>query len=252
MYKYQTIADDTDINLTISGRECGILRLMRINLLKRLESSVFSFRLTVERIMTLLRKTIEEIDEYERHGNVAPLELTTMDAAGLDGEELDNDTFAYGGKVRVDICDMDYTSWKRVLSKDLEILSGLAAETSEITPQHDLKLQTLLAAIDDKIERPINDGNKKILIFTAFADTAQYLYENVSRYVKKKYNINAAMITGSVDGRTTIPKLNADFNTVLTCFSPLSKEKRLLMPNDDSAIDIRGTKPSRLRLPDQL
>lgn len=238
MYKYQTIADDTDINLTISGRECGILRLMRINLLKRLESSVFSFRLTVERIMTLLRKTIEEIDEYERHGNVAPLELTTMDAAGLDGEELDNDTFAYGGKVRVDICDMDYTSWKRVLSKDLEILSGLAAETSEITPQHDLKLQTLLAAIDDKIERPINDGNKKILIFTAFADTAQYLYENVSRYVKKKYNINAAMITGSVDGRTTIPKLNADFNTVLTCFSPLSKEKRLLMPNDDSAIDI--------------
>ena len=84
--------------------------------------------------------------------------------------------------------------------------------------------------IDNKITHPINEGNKKLIIFTAFTDTAGYLYDNVSRYVKDKYGLNTAMVSGTVEGRTTCPKLRADLNTVLTCFSPISKDKELLMP----------------------
>jgi hypothetical protein len=94
---------------------------------------------------------------------------------------------------------------------------------SDITPEHDNKLQTLFAIIRQKIEHPINTGNKKILVFSAFADTVSYLYDQVNVYVKNAFNLNTAMITGTIDGRTTVPKLKTDFNSVLTAFSPLSK-----------------------------
>ena len=107
----------------------------------------------------------------------------------------------------------------------------------DITPEHDLKLQELLKMIDNKLKHPINEGNKKVIIFTAFADTAEYIYDNVSTYVKEQYGLNTAMVSGSVEGRTTCPKLKSDLNTVLTCFSPVSKDKKLLMPDDDTEID---------------
>lgn len=108
----------------------------------------------------------------------------------------------------------------------------------DITPEHDSKLQELFGVIDQKINHPINEGNKKIIIFTAFADTADYLYDNVSRHEKEKYDLNTAMVSGMVEGRTTCSKLKSDLNTVLTCFSPISKDKNLLMPNDTTEIDI--------------
>ena len=46
------------------------------------------------------------------------------------------------------------------------------------------------------------------------------------------------MVTGSVDGRSTVPRLHCDMNTVLTCFSPISKDKELLMPGDTTEIDV--------------
>ena len=107
----------------------------------------------------------------------------------------------------------------------------------DITPEHDLKLQELMKIIDNKLSHPINEGNKKVIVFTAFADTARYLYDNVSTYVKEKYGLNTAMVSGSVEGRTTCPKLKNDLNTVLTCFSPISKDKKLLMPDDNTEID---------------
>ena len=129
---------------------------------------------------------------------------------------------------------MDYVSWRKSLQKDADILELLTLMVGDITPEHDLKLQELLKIIDDKINHPINEGNKKIIIFTAFADTAGYLYDNVSTYVKTKYGLNTAMVSGMVEGRTTCPNLKKDLNTVLTCFSPISKDKKLLMPNDDT------------------
>ncbi|MDR1396274.1 MAG: hypothetical protein LBJ14_00850 [Desulfarculales bacterium] len=104
---------------------------------------------------------------------------------------------------------------------------------ADITPEHDLKLQALLQLLAGKIEKPINSGNRKALIFSAFSDTANYLYENVSAFIKRKYGLDTAMITGSVEGKTTIPKFRATLNNVLTCFSPVSKDKALLMPETE-------------------
>ena len=156
----------------------------------------------------------------------------------LDGDDQNDDVFAIGKKVRIDIADMDYKSWRRELERDKEILDLLLAMIADITPAHDSKLQTLFDVIDEKQEHPINTGNKKIIIFTAFADTANYLYDTVSVYVKKKYGLDTAIITGSVDGKTTIKGLKTDLNTVLTCFSPISKGKSLLLPNEKAEIDI--------------
>ena len=99
-------------------------------------------------------------------------------------------------------------------------------------------MQKLYEVINKKITHPINEGNKKIIIFTAFADTAEYLYDHVSRYVKKRYGLNSAMVSGNVDGRTTCPHLRNDLNTVLTCFSPISKGRDLFDSIPKEEIDI--------------
>ena len=109
---------------------------------------------------------------------------------------------------------------------------------ANITPEHDSKLQNLLQLLDAKITHPINPNNKKILIFSAFSDTAEYLYDHVSKYVKDKYSLDTAVITGSIDGRTTMKGFTATLNNVLTCFSPISKDRDVLMPNSRMEIDI--------------
>lgn len=225
--------------LTQSGRELGIKRLMSINLMKRMESSVYSFRLTLERIRILISETIQEIKNFEKGLWSNSLELDDLsDAREFDEDDQNDDIFAIGRKVKIDLADMDYTSWKRELEKDNEILELLLCMIADITPEHDSKLQELFQVIDNKIEHPINVDNKKIIIFTAFADTANYLYNTVSVYVKNKFDLNTAIVTGAVEGKTTIKGLRADLNTVLTCFSPISKGKDLLLPNQQADIDI--------------
>ena len=235
--KYIGMTHHKGTSLTQQGREEGIRRLMSINLLKRLESSVHSFRLTIDRIKMLIDSTIETIDRYQSGDLV--LDLTEItDSGDFDFDDQNTDYFAIGKKVRIDLADMDYVSWKRELKKDAENLELLSLMIADITPEHDTKLQTLLDLIQQKIQNPINPGNRKIIIFTAFSDTADYLYANVSKFVKEKFNLETAEITGTVDGKTTIPKLRADLNTVLTCFSPISKGKSVLMPGSKEELDI--------------
>lgn len=220
-----------------SDRESGICRLMNINLLKRLESSVHSFRLTVNRIKNLIDGTIELIEN--NRGSKVNLDEYVSDA-DLELDDQNTDLFV-GRKVQIALNDMDTMSWLRDLKQDSDILNTLLYFVDDITPEHDHKLQTLLETLNDKIENPINGNNKKVIIFTAFSDTAEYLYENVSRYIKSEFNLNTALITGSVDGRTTVPRLKNDMNTVLTCFSPISKHRDLLLNGKnrvDSDIDI--------------
>lgn len=240
MEKYMNMYDSKHVKggLTQSGREQGIRRLMSINLMKRMESSVYSFRLTLERIKDLIGGTIRDIDDFEHGVKKQSLDLKDLSNAEFDEDDQNDDIFAIGRKVKIDLADMDYKTWKRELEKDKEILDLLLTMIADITPAHDSKLQTLFDVIDDKQENPINAGNKKIIIFTAFADTADYLFETVSVYCKKKFNLDTALITGSVDGKTTIKGLRTDLNTVLTCFSPISKGKELLMPNQKAEIDI--------------
>ena len=241
MEKYAELYGDNKVNVgfTQANREQGIRRLTAINLMKRMESSVYSFNLTLIRIKDLINSTIETIDRFDKHSGTT-LDLTDIsDMDEFDAEDQNsNDLFSFGKKVKIDLADMDYVSWRDTLEKDAEILELLTYMIGDITPEHDSKLQELFRVINNKITHPINGGNKKLIIFTAFADTADYLYDNVSRYVKENFGLNTAMISGSVEGRTTCPKLHADLNTVLTCFSPISKGRDLFdsIPKVDSDI----------------
>lgn len=241
MEKYALAYGDNKVNVgfTQANREQGIRRLTAINLMKRMESSVFSFNLTLKRIKELIESTINTIDCFDKHSsvNLNLTDISNMDEFDDEDKNTD-DLFSFGKKVKIDLADMDYVSWRESLVKDAEILALLTLMVGDITPGHDSKLQELYCVIDNKIAHPINEGNKKILIFTAFADTAGYLYDNVSKYVKEKYGLNSAMVSGSVEGRTTCSKLRRDLNTVLTCFSPISKDRDLFDSVPEEDIDI--------------
>ena len=220
------------------GREQGIQRLMRINLLKRLESSVYSFNLTLCRILAFIRSTLKSIEDFKLSG-VSNLDIPEVQERDFDLEDSNSeDLFAVGKKFKIDLRDMDITSWQSELEEDSETIESLIKMLSYITPEHDSKLQQLFELISNKINNPINDNNKKILIFSAFSDTAEYLYENVSKFVNSKFGLNSAVVTGSIEGRSTIKGLKASLNNVLTCFSPISKNKKLLMPDNNAEIDI--------------
>lgn len=237
MAKYVDMTHNKGNNLTQKGREQGIRRLMSINLLKRLESSVYSFHLTLSRIRDLIQGTIEAIDQFEKYGK-ADLDMYEANENDFDMEDENTDFFTVGKKVKIDLEDMDYQTWRTELKRDAETLELLTLMIADITPEHDLKLQTLFGLLDEKMNAPINDGNKKVLIFSAFSDTAEYLYDQVSGYMKDKYGLDTAVITGSIDGKTTIDGLKANLNNVLTCFSPISKGRNLLMPDSTAEVDI--------------
>ena len=241
MEKYAELYGDNKVNVgfTQANREQGIRRLTAINLMKRMESSVYSFNLTLKRIKELIERTINTIDRFDKQSsvNLDLTDISNMDE--FDDEDQNTDAlFSFGKKVKIDLADMDYVTWRESLAKDAEVLELLMLMVGDITPKHDSKLQELYRVIDNKIAHPINEGNKKIIIFTAFADTAVYLYDNVSMYVKENYGLNSAMISGAVDGRTTCPKMRGDLNTVLTCFSPISKDRDLFDSISKEDIDI--------------
>ena len=238
--KYDVTSPRGRATLSQQGREEGIRRLMGINLLKRLESSVYAFRLTLDRVRKLIDETLATIERYQ--GGMHALDLTDLtglpNVADFDDDDLNTNLFEVGKKVRIDLADMDYISWRQELEKDAETLGRLARMIADITPDHDAKLQTLLTLLQQKIEHPINPDNRKLIIFTAFSDTADYLYANISTFAKERFGLESAEITGSVDGKTTLKLPHADLNTVLTCFSPRSKGKAILMSDCPEELDI--------------
>ncbi len=233
--KYADLNHEGKNSLTQAGREEGIRRLMSINLLKRLESSVHSFRLTLQRIRDMIAATLDTIHTYDPQKIIELKDLTG--AADFDADDMESDLFTVGRKVKIALEDMDYLTWQRDLQTDFETLELLLGMVADITPGHDSKLQTLLQTLAEKQREPLNKDNRKVLIFTAFSDTAQYLYEQVSAYMLRSFGLHTALVTGSVEGRSTVPKFKADLNNVLTCFSPVSKDRAALMP-DGPDIDI--------------
>ncbi|WP_367271281.1 C-terminal helicase domain-containing protein [Ruminococcus sp.] len=193
---------------------------------------------TLKRIKELISTTITTIDNFDLHKSQV-IELTEINDTDFDSEDQNSDElYSFGKKVKIDLADMDYVSWRKDLAADLDILELLTFMVEDIGPEDDCKLQELLNEIKQKIEKPINPGNKKVIVFTAFADTAEYLYDNVSKFVKLNFGLDTAMISGSVDGKTTAKLKRTDLNTVLTLFSPISKDKELLMPDDNTSIDV--------------
>lgn len=221
--------------LTVDGREKGIRKLMAINLLKRLESSVNSFRLTLTRIRDFINDSITAIDKFQESGT-GTVDVTDF-SEDFDTEDNENDPFV-GRKSKVNLRDMDYVSWRRDLKADLEVLELLILMLKDITPEHDTKLQQLVADLKNKFEHPINGSNKKVLIFTAFADTANYLYEQLSGRILNDCGLHTALITGSTEGKCTLPKLKCSFNDILTYFSPISKDRDAIHSNDTREIDV--------------
>lgn len=221
--------------LTVDGREKGIRKLMAINLLKRLESSVNSFRLTLTRIRDFINDSITAIDKFQESGT-GTVDVTDF-SEDSDTEDNENDPFV-GRKSKVNLRDMDYVSWRRDLKADLEVLELLILMLKDITPEHDTKLQQLVADLKNKFEHPINGSNKKVLIFTAFADTANYLYEQLSGRILNDCGLHTALITGSTEGKCTLPKLKCSFNDILTYFSPISKDRDAIHSNDTREIDV--------------
>lgn len=215
-----------------TDREKSLIQLMRINLLKRMESSIHSFKLTIEKLLFKINKTFEKIDNISEYNE-------DIDISLIDPEEDEYDELMFGKKTKVLLQDMDLIKWKQDLKLDKEKLEFLFAQAKEVDCLRDEKLADLKKVISNKIENPINEDNKKILIFTAFADTAKYLYENISQWIFDNYGLYTALVTGSGDNKTNLKAVrNTDIDEILTSFSPISKNRNIINPEMTEEIDI--------------
>ena len=235
LWKYREEESTMGHRLSIEEREQGIQRLMNMQLLKRLESSVNSFRLTLTRIRDYMQETLDAIARFQN----GEKRISVDDYESVDGDEDEQDFTIGKKKNRILLEDMDYISWQKEIGEDLDIIRLLLLMLQSITPEHDSKLQQLITDLKEKFAHPINGNNKKVIIFTAFSDTAQYLYDCLAERIKKEENLNVALVTGDVEARSTL-KLNEklDFNKVLTLFSPISKEREAVYPHLKEEIDV--------------
>ena len=236
---YDTKVKGGNVTLRQADREKSLQKLMRINLLKRLESSVDSFRITLNKILYLINETIKSINDFERNGvesSVDDINLENYDE-DEDIEELLENNASIGGKIKINLKDMNTIGWKQDLVNDQQIFTNLSNEFSKIKPENDLKLIELINTIRNKIDNPINGNNKKVIIFSAFADTANYLYENIYRVLKLEYNLDTALITGSGTNKCTLD-ISKDYNNLLMYFSPISKNRDILTGCTDKEIDV--------------
>jgi len=237
---YDTAVESGGGKLRQVDRERSLQSLMTVNLLKRLESSVEAFRKTLTHLEEFNAGMLEKIGRFKNSGSKDSVSDLTDSLRDLDAEEddlTDLEANRTGGKVQVDFEDMDLDSWEYELKKDLGVIEFLLSEMGKVSPDDDAKLQHIKAHIENKISSPINGNNKKVLIFTAFADTADYLYEHLAGYFLEKHKLHAGKVTGKDSPKTTIGK-GFDFQTVLTLFSPRSKEKNLIFPDEEGIVDI--------------
>ena len=220
-----------------ADREQQLVGLVRVNLLKRMESSIHSFVLTVRKIAGRIERELAIIDE--KSGTYDP----TLDIESLDPDDPELADAAFGGRVKVLLQDMDLLRWRQDLAYDLELLTQLQIAAEAITPDRDKKLATLRALIREKIAHPTNGGNRKLLIFTAFADTADYLYDQLAGDLARQH-VYAAKVTGTGDNQTTLPLDRqhhirlSDLNALLTLFAPHAKHKAAVYPDVPGDIDI--------------
>ena len=230
--KYDTEIGNKKAVFKQSDREKSLIRLMRINLLKRLESSIYAFRLTIKKILLKINKTLEKIDNISEYSE-------NIDISLIDPEEDEYDEYMFGENIKVLLQDMDLIKWKQDLKLDKEKLEFLYTQSQKIDCLRDEKLNKLKKIISNKIVNPINDNNKKILIFTASVDTAKYLYENISQWILDNYGLYTALVTGSGDNKTNLKSVkNTDIDEILTSFSPISKNRNIINPEIIEEIDI--------------
>jgi len=216
-----------------TDREQSLIHLMRVNLLKRMESSINSFSLTLKKLLAKIDVILKLIAE---HNSEYVSDLSILDV------DIESEEFAaslVGGKVKVLLQDVDVIRWQQDLEEDKERLQELLKISEMIDAERDAKLERLKFEVAHKIENPVNGENKKVIIFTAFADTAEYLYKNISHWAQERYGIHSALVLGAGQNATTMPGVRVgDMNNILINFSPISKERAKIDPLAKDEIDI--------------
>ena len=235
--RYDTKTEGGKGTLKQADREKSLQALMTTNLLKRLESSVHSFRMTLGALSGNISRMLEAIASFEESGGVATFEDLDIDLEAEANEDDDFADFSVGKKIKIDLADMDIKSWKHELSADYIIIQGLITEMERVVPSDDAKLQHLIAEIAAKMANPLNPNNRKVIVFTAYADTANYLFAQLAPHFASAQNIHTGLVTGSGNPKTTLKKFY-DFQSVLTLFAPLAKEKDKILPDDPAVLDI--------------
>lgn len=209
-----------DMNFETQSR--GMIVLHRFNLFKRLESSVYSFEETLRRLLERIERTEQLL--MKGTGNV-----TEEDG---DFNEEDSEDLYLEGKYEIDVRHLRIDDYLEDLSSDKCIIAEIHNSAKKVLEENrDQKLQDLKKVLKKKvIETPYNDGNRKVLVFTAFADTADYLYKNLTEEMLK-LGVYTACVTGK--GVVTNNRfVDKDFNSVLCAFSPLSKMKKEIPVNE--------------------
>jgi hypothetical protein len=199
-------------------REESLIHLLRVNVLKRMESSVVSFALTVEHQLRDVEATLARIEAQAE-------ELEEIDIEDVDIEDPAFESLLVGRKVKVLLQDVDLVRWKQELIEDRNRLATLHTAASQVDASRDDKLAKLRKMIEHKCRNPINPGNRKVIVFTAFADTARYLYEQLAPWAKTSLGLESALVTGTGSNQTTLPNLRRDLASILTAFAPRSKER---------------------------
>lgn len=215
-----------------ADREQSLIHLMRINLLKRMESSIHSFGQTVESLLNTVSNLLTVIEQHQ----VSEIETLSIEDIDLDAPELES--LLIGNKIKVLVQDMDLVLWKQDLQEDLYQLQHLLSDSNLIDANRDAKLQELKMVIQNKVNNPINDGNKKLIIFTAFADTANYLYQHLAHWAHHELGIHSALVTGSGTNKCTLKGIGGDLGAILTNFSPISKERSKIDESASTEIDL--------------
>ena len=201
-----------------ADREESLIHLLRINMLKRMESAVSSFALTVQRQLRDVEAMLARIESKTT-------ELEEIDIADVDLDDPAFESLLVGRKVKVLLHDVDLIKWKQELIEDRNRLATLYAAAAQVDAQRDAKLAALREVIARKCRNPINPGNSKVIVFTAFTDTARYLYDQLAHWAKSELHLECALIAGSGSNQTTLSGLRKDQSTLLSAFAPRSKER---------------------------
>lgn len=235
----QKYADRTEVdNFSQENREHFLIGMMKVNYLKRLESSVKSFAISMERTMEKIVTLEEKIKQFKqaRSENRA-LDFEMADAADGEDDEL-RDAMQTGTKLVYRLEHIDVDRWLKDLAKDRQQINLLKLSAQQVTVERDAKLKELKRAVAEKVRKPAADEDgrpkRKVLVFTAYADTATYLYESLVEWARDELGVHVALVTGGAGGnRATLGGTN--FNEILTNFSPVAKKRRVMknMPQDE-------------------
>jgi SNF2 family DNA or RNA helicase len=199
-------------------REESLIHLIRVNVLKRMESAVPSFALTVQRQLADVEATLAKIEAHVE--SVEEIEI-----ADVDIDDAAYESLLVGRKVKVLLKDVDLIRWKQDLTQDRNRLHTLYSAAHQVGASRDAKLATLREVIAAKLRNPLNPGNRKVIVFTAFADTAKYLYQELAPWALSEHGLQSALVTGGGYNQTTLPELRKELTSILTAFSPRSKER---------------------------